>query len=128
MSARPLRYVLILNALGCVVAAVFLVGFPSAIPALIGISLHPDQYMICRLLGASELAIAVACLTAIRRPSRESYDLCIVVLVVLHAGSITAGAAEIVDHFNAVVVANIVVRAAIIALLLALAWSRPTVL
>lgn len=126
MSARLLRYVLVLNALGCLVAALVLFGFPSAIPALIGIKIQPDQYMICRLVGASELAIAAACSIAIRRPSRQSYDLCIVVLVVLHAGSITAVAAEIVDHSNAVVVANIVVRAVIIALLLALVRSRPT--
>lgn len=126
MRARLLRYLLILNAFGCVAAAVVLILFPFAIPSMIGISIEPGQYMISRLLGASELAIAAACLIAICRPSRESYDLCIVMLVVFHAGSIAAGAAALVDHVHVVVMVNIVVRAAIITALLTLARGRPT--
>ena len=126
MTLNLLRQLLILNALGCIVAGIMLIVFPYAIPSLIGIGVEPSQYMIGRLLGASELAIAAACVIAIRRPSQDSRDTCLAVLVVFHVGSIAAGATELVDRFDAIVLTNIAVRAADVMLLLLLGRHRPT--
>jgi hypothetical protein len=124
-ASQGLRALFLVNAVGCLLAAVVLVALPSAIPAAIGIAVAPDQYMVLRLLGAAELAIATVCIAAVLRPIRDTSVVCVAMLVVFHSGSILAGAMELASHGNIVVVANLTVRTAIV---LALMWlaGRPS--
>jgi hypothetical protein len=124
-AGQGMRLVFLVNALGCLLATAVLVFLPSLIPAAIGIAIAPDQYMIPRLLGASELAIAILCMAAVLRPSREICLACVSVLVVFHAASIAVGAMELAAHRNIVVEINIALRAVIVLMLLWLA-GRPS--
>ncbi len=132
-----LRALLLLNAVGSLMATVVLMVVPAALPATIGILLAPDQHPIARLLGAAELAIATVCIATLYRPSRDRVAPCVAMLVVFHVGSIAAEVAALAAHRNIVVAANIAVRTAIVLALLGVyyayrrearggsGWTRP---
>lgn len=40
-------------------AGLTLIAAPSVIPAAVGIAIQPEQYLLCYLLGASEISMAV---------------------------------------------------------------------
>ncbi len=117
---RAFRFLLIVNALASAAAAIVLTVAPAAIPSIIGSSIGPEAYFVARLLAAAELSLAAMCAYAVQRRSDDVYQQCAVALIVLHVGSIAAGLVQFAAHSNAVVGANIAVRAVIVLLLLTL--------
>jgi hypothetical protein len=113
---RPLRVVLFVHGLITLAGAVVLTVFPTAIPAAVGIRLERPEYLLVYLVGAAELAVAVLSFGAIRLTDRAALGLIVTTFAVLHSAS---GILDLVymgvTHVNGIMVANAVLRFAVVA-------------
>src|SRR5436190_7449101 len=117
---RTRRVVLAVHGAITLAGAFVLAVFPRAIPAMVGITMTTPDYLVVYLVAAAELAVAVLSFGALRITDRAALRLIVATLVVLHA---TSGILDIVYMAlttpNATLVANTVLRFAVVAVLLA---------
>ena len=126
VAYAALRALLLVHGLLTLAAALVLVVAPAFIPALIGIELTTDAYLVVYLLAAAQLAIAVLSLGGSRLADATGLRLIANTCVVLHAAS----AALIIyathgQPVNRIVVLNVIARCVIIVLFIALSRPRP---
>jgi hypothetical protein len=126
VAYAALRALLLVHGLLTLAAAVVLVVEPAFIPALVGIELNPNAYLVAYLLGAAQLAIAVLSLGGSRLADATGLRLIATSCVVLHAAS--AALILYATHgapMNRIVVLNVIARCVIIVLFVALSRPRP---
>ena len=95
-------------------AGIVLIVAPEMIPGAVGIRLEPGAYLVCYLLAAAELSLAVLSWGARRFSDAKALRVIVLAFIVFHAAS---GVLEIRAFFEGVsanVWGNIVVRAAIV--------------
>ncbi|MGV0721937.1 hypothetical protein ABQF17_10000 [Mycolicibacterium elephantis] len=114
-----LRVVLAVHGLITLAGGVVLAVFPTAIPALVGITVERGDYLLVYLVAAAEFAVAVLSFGAARLTDRTALGLVIATLVVLHG---TSGVLILVylalTQVNAALVVATVARFAAVAVLL----------
>ncbi|WP_326545713.1 hypothetical protein QGN32_18295 [Mycolicibacterium sp. ND9-15] len=110
-----LRVVLMVHGLITLAGAVVLMVFPTAIPAVVGITLERPEYLLAYLVGAAELAVAVLSFGAARLTDWAALRLIVTALVVLH---LTSGVLNLVylglTQLNGTMIANTVARFAVV--------------
>jgi hypothetical protein len=121
---RTLRAVFAVHGAITLAGAVVLIVFPTAIPSAVGITLERSDYLLVYLVAAAELAVAVLSFGAIRITDWAALRLIVTTLVVLHSAS---GILDIVymalTEPNAVMIANTVLRFAVVAVFLVVWWA-----
>lgn len=121
---RTLRTLFGIHGAITLAGAVVLAVFPTAIPALVGITITRSAYLLVYLVAAAELAVAVLSFGAIRVTDWAALRLIVSTLVVLHAAS---GVFDIVymalTHANGTVIANTILRFVVIGALLVGWWA-----
>jgi hypothetical protein len=126
-APRLLRAVFVVHGFITLAGAVVLMVFPTAIPSMVGITLERPEYLLVYLVGAAELAVAVLSFGATRLTDPAALRLVVMTFVVLHGAS---GVLDLVYMGvigpNATIIANTVLRFAVIAVFL-FAWrvARP---
>jgi hypothetical protein len=126
-APRLLRAVFVVHGFITRAGAVVLMVFPTAIPSMVGITLERPEYLLVYLVGAAELAVAVLSFGATRLTDPAALRLVVMTFVVLHGAS---GVLDLVYMGvigpNATIIANTVLRFAVIAVFL-FAWrvARP---
>ncbi|WP_156876574.1 hypothetical protein [Microbacterium luticocti] len=120
------RIVFLVHGVVTLAAAVVLVVFPAAIPATVGIRFATDAVVLLPyLLGATELAIALISLGAVRIADRRAVRLIAFAFALLHA--VTA-ALEIVylaaEGMSVVLVVNLAVRIVVTGVFVVIWWNR----
>src|SRR5579863_6369434 len=124
IAYAPLRALLLVHGLITLAAAIVLVVVPGLIPALAGIELPADAYLLAYLLGAAQLAIAVLSLGGSRLGDLAALRLIAISCVALHAASAALILYAIHGQpVNRILVLNVIARCVIIVLFIAL--SRP---
>jgi hypothetical protein len=120
---RVLRAVLTIHGCITLAGAVVLVAFPTAIPAMVGITLQRPDYLLVYLVAAAELAVAVLSFGAARPSDRAALRLVVFTLVTLHLAS---GLLDILymgmTSVAPALVANTVARFAVVAVLFSVWW------
>ena len=116
---KTLRVVFALHGLITLAGAVVLMVFPTAIPAMVDITITRPDYLLVYLVGAAELAFAVLSFGAIRITDWAALRLIVATLVVLHA---TSGVLDIaymtLTQPNATMISNTVLRFAVVTVFL----------
>ena len=119
---KTLRVVFALHGLITLAGAVVLMVFPTAIPAMVGITITRPDYLLVYLVAAAELAVAVLSFGAIRITDWAALGLIVTTLVVLHA---TSGVLDMVymalTQPDGTLISNTVLRFAVVTVLL-VAW------
>ena len=113
----PLRIILLVNAVAMIAAAMVLALAPGLIPKMAGIILPDNGRFVTDLLAASELALAVLAIVALRSRAGETIRLAVWALVTLHAASGLFALLALGQGLSAVVGANVVARAVMVSLL-----------
>jgi acyl dehydratase len=119
-----LRRLLLLHGLVTLAAALVLIVRPALIPGIAGVALTgPGATFLACLLAAAELGVAVLSLGAARLVDPRALRLVALSLAVFHASSavLELYAGRLVG-LSGVIVANVTVRALIVALLM---WLAP---
>ena len=118
-APRLLRAVFVVHGLITLAGAVVLTVFPAAIPSAVGITVERPEYLLVYLVGAAELAVAVLSFGATRLTDPAALRLVVTTFVVLHGAS---GLLDLVYMGvigpNAVIIANTVLRFAVVAVFL----------
>ncbi|SDQ35248.1 hypothetical protein [Quadrisphaera sp. DSM 44207] len=92
-------------------AAVVLVVLPAAIPAIVGISMRSNEYLLSYFLAAAELGIGALSLTVPRMHDASAVWLIALSFAAFHgATAILEVVYMIMEEASAVLIANIVVR------------------
>jgi hypothetical protein len=116
---RTLRGVFMVHGVITLAAAFVLIVFPTAIPVAAGITVTRSDYLLVYLLAAAELAVAVLSFGATRITDWAALRLIVTTFVVLHSAS---GILDIVymaeTQPNATLIANTVLRFAVVAVFL----------
>lgn len=115
---KNLRILLIFHAAATFAAAVVLIAAPELIPGAVGIRVEAGAYLICYLLAAAELSIAVLSWSARTLTDAKALRIIVITFIVLHAAS---GVLEIyafsAQGLSAAIWSNIVLRAVMVFLL-----------
>ena len=110
-----LRILLIFHAAVTFAAAVVLIAAPELIPGAVGIRIEVGAYLICYLLAAAELSIAVLSWSARTLTDAKALRIIVITFIVLHAAS---GVLEIyafsAQGLSAAIWGNIVLRAVMV--------------
>jgi hypothetical protein len=116
---RTLRAVFMVHGVITLAGAFVLTVFPTAIPAAAGITVTRGDYLLVYLVAAAELAVAVLSFGATRITDWAALRLIVTTFVVLHSAS---GILDIVymavTRPNATIIANTVLRFAVVAVFL----------
>ncbi|MFD1539585.1 hypothetical protein [Nonomuraea guangzhouensis] len=80
-----LRILLTLHALVTLAAGVVLIAAPGLIPGAVGVRVAPDDYLVCYLLGAAELAVAFLSFAGRSLRDPEAARLLTRTMIVFHA-------------------------------------------
>jgi hypothetical protein len=114
MGRRIERGVFIVHGIVTLAAAIVLVVSPAAIPATVGIALHPDDYLLAYFLAAAELCIGMLSLAMARVHNSRAVRPVALSFAAFH------GATAILETFygvteggSAVLTVNIVVRVSV---------------
>jgi hypothetical protein len=105
-----LNRLLLINAFFTFAAGIVLIIAPGLIPGAVGIHLDPGAYLVCYLLGASELSLAALCYYGRALKGGEAMKVVIVTCMVFH---ISSGMVEIYAFARGAsiaVLANVLVR------------------
>jgi hypothetical protein len=123
---RTLRAVFMAHGVITLAAAFVLTVFPTAIPSAAAITVTRPDYLLVYLLAAAELAVAVLSFGATRITDWAALRLIVTTFVVLHSAS---GILDIVymaeTQPNATLIANTVLRFAVVAVFLVVWRSAP---
>jgi hypothetical protein len=121
---RVLRAVLVVHGVITLAGAVVLTAFPTAIPAMVGITVQRQDYLLVYLLAAAELAVSALSLGAARLTNRAALQLVIITLVTMHLAS---GLLNILymglTGVTSALIINTVMRFVVVAVLIAV-WLR----
>jgi hypothetical protein len=121
---RTLRAVFAIHGAITLAGAFVLVVFPTAIPSAVGITITRPDYLLVYLVAAAELAFAVLSFGAVRITDRAALGLIVTTLVVLHSASgILDIACMALTEPNATMIANTVLRFAVVAVFLVAWWA-----
>lgn len=121
---RTLRAVFAIHGAITLAGAFVLVVFPTAIPSAVGITITRPDYLLVYLVAAAELAVAVLSFGAVRITDRAALGLIVTTLVVLHSASgIFDIAYMAVTEPNTTMIANTVLRFAVVAVFLVAWWA-----
>src|SRR5215213_1313266 len=74
----------IIHGLITLAAGIVLIAAPEVIPETVGISIPPDSYLICYLLGTAEIALACLSFFGAQLTDRKALKLISVTFVVFH--------------------------------------------
>jgi hypothetical protein len=116
VSTMNLKILLIAHAIITFAAGVVLFVAPAAIPGAVDVTINPDQYLICYLLGAAELAIAFLSLAARKLTDPQAIRIIVWMLIIFHA---TTGIAETYAFARGTstgILANVALRVIVVAL------------
>lgn len=80
-----LNRLLLVHAFVTMAAGVVLLVAPAVIPGAIGIQLNPTAYLVCYLLGAAEISLAVLSYFARYVTDRQARQLVCLTVIVFHA-------------------------------------------
>jgi multisubunit Na+/H+ antiporter MnhC subunit len=111
-----LRRLLIIHALPTFAAGLVLILAPSLIPSVIGISISPNAYLVCYLLGAAELAIAFLSFFAKDLHDRQSLRLIALTFIIFHLATALVEIYAYAQGIHAAVWANVALRVIVAAL------------
>ena len=121
---KTLRAVFGIHGAITLAGAFVLALFPAAIPSAVGINLARPEYLLVYLVAAAELAVAVLSFGAIGLTDWSALRLVVTTLVVLH---LVSGVLDLVymgqTGFNGTLIANTVLRFAVVAVLLVVWWA-----
>ena len=92
------------------VATWVLVLFPSVIPALVGVTLTENQYLICYLLAAFELCMAYLSWQSRRINDPHALSVVVKAIILLHGSSAVLELYVALQTMNLALIANIVAR------------------
>ena len=92
------------------VAACVLVWFPSVIPALVGVTLSENQYLICYLLAAFELCMAYLSWQSRRINDPHALSIVVKTIMLLHGSSAVLELDVALQTMSLALMVNIVVR------------------
>jgi len=124
---RTLRAVFVVHGLITFAGAIVLTAFPTAIPAVAGITITRPDYLLVYLVAAAEFAVAVLSFGATRITDWAALRLIVTTFVVLH---LVSGVLDLVymgqTEVNGRLLVNTVLRFTVVAVFLAV-WrvSRP---
>jgi hypothetical protein len=104
--------------------AFVLTVFPTAIPSAAGIAITRPDYLLVYLVAAAELAVAVLSFGATRITDWAALRLIVTTFVVLHSASGVLDIAYMaLTQPNATLIANTVLRFAVVAVFLVVWWA-----
>ena len=117
------RALLVVNAIGTAAAAFVLAVWPSAIPRVIGITLLTNQFVLAYFLSASEAAICVMCVQALRS-APEMRVIPLQTLVVFHLATAVLSAIAVMGGSSPLILWNLALRVVLALLILISLSSR----
>jgi len=121
MSSRGLeileRALLLVNAVGTGAATAVLALRPAAIPAVIGVALYPEQFIICYFLAGSEAAICFLCFQGLRCGLRALRVVVFQMLIVLHTTTALLSLIGVTHGASPIIIGNIALRVVLVVLL-----------
>ena len=111
-----LKLVLATQALISGMTAVVLLASPAVIPASFGLLVTPDAYLICYLLGAAELSLAVLSVVALRDGDLRAVRAASLYFLAFHISSATVDGYALAQGVSSKVVGNLVPHLVVAAL------------
>jgi hypothetical protein len=112
------RKLCIAHAAVTLAAAVVLVMSPGLIPGMVGVHVDPGAYLLCYLLAAAELGLAVLSFGARNLQDVQFRKLVAASCVAFHASSAVLEVFAFTQGVGALVLANVFVRVVVVALFL----------
>jgi hypothetical protein len=106
-----LSKLLLITAIFTFAAGVVLIVAPNAIPGAIGIHLDRSAYLVCYLLGASELSLAVLCYCGGTLTDPGALRVVAATCLVFHASSAAVEIYAFTQGASAAVWGNVAIRA-----------------
>ena len=107
---------LVVHGVVTLAAGMVLFAAPGAIPGAVGVFVDPAAYLVCYLLGAAEIAIAVLSFGAARLQDASAVRLVSLAFIVLHVATAAAEAYAFTQGVSATIWANVATRAVVAAL------------
>lgn len=111
-----LNRLLILHAIVTFAAGVVLIVSPELIPASVDVELHAGAYLICYLLGACEVSLAVLSYYSTRLRDRQALQLVCLTFIVLHGLTATVELYALTQGASRGLWANLAVRVFVVGL------------
>lgn len=109
-----MKILLLIHGLITLAAALMLIFFPATIPSIININVQPEQYLICYLLGAAELAISILSILSIRIKEAAALKVITLTIIVFHSTTALLEMYSIYNGANTILWANVFVRAIVV--------------
>ena len=106
----------VLHAVITFIAGVVLIVAPELIPGAVGITIDPSIYLVCYLLGASEIAIAFLSYYAKNLTDPSALRLIALTFVVFHATTAIVEVFAFMQGVSAAIWSNVALRVAAAAL------------
>ena len=97
-------------------AGVVLLVAPAVIPGTVGIQLNPNAYLLCYLLGAAEISLAVLSYLGRELADRQGRRLVCLAFIVFHSLTALAEIYAFTDGVSLAIWANVAVRVLVISL------------
>lgn len=111
-----LSRLLLIHAIIVFAAGFALIVAPGMIPAAVGVLVDPSAYLICYLLGASQLSIGVLSLYGSSPRQSESTRVIVLTIIVFHISSVIVEILAFAHGVSSVIWINIAARAIAIGL------------
>ncbi|NQX34074.1 hypothetical protein [Herbiconiux sp. VKM Ac-2851] len=125
MSSRLTRGIFVGHGVVTLAAAVVLMGFPAAIPATVGVSVEPEEYLLSYFLGAAELGVGLLSLAAIRLHDAAAVRLIALCFAAFHGATAILEVVYVgTQGPSAVLVANIGLRVVVTIVFVVIARRR----
>jgi hypothetical protein len=121
--ALPLRILFIAHGTAAAAAGVLLIAAPGLIPAMVSISLEPEQFLLPYLLGAMELGVAALSIGAAWLADTAAVRLIAVSFAVLHAVSALVEVLALAQGADPLLWGNVAVRV-VVAMVFAVVAAR----
>jgi hypothetical protein len=115
-----MRLLLLIHAILTIAAGMVLIIAPAQIPSSVDINVAREQYLICYLLGAAELAIGYLSFTARKLTDAKSLRVIALTFIIFHVATAAVELLAITQGASSMLWANIVVRLIVAALFLRL--------
>lgn len=111
-----LNRLLLIHAIVTFAAGVVLIVSPKLIPASVDITLNPDAYLICYLLGACEVSLAVLSYYSASLKDRQALQLVCLTFIVLHGLTAAVELYALTQRAGSGLWANVTVRVVVVGL------------
>jgi hypothetical protein len=107
----------VLHALVTFAAGIVLIAAPGLIPSFVGIRVNPPEYLLCYLLGAAEISLAVLSYYGRSLTDSNALATLCLVFIVLHVASAVVEILAFTQGLSATIWLNVAVRIAVVILL-----------